>query len=192
MPLLFAAPACNAIFGVDDLAVDDRSGGASPATGGGGVGGVPMSATVGGAGGTADGGQGGTTAEGGLGGAGGNGGAAGSGGTGGSGGSGGAGGITDPFCDGRFGGLPFYTLCDAPGNFCKFFRQVIGSSCLESCRDAGVTCLDSDDQGATRCTEATDLSCPDQFNDVICTCSRGCGTGAPCDVGQQCIGGVCQ
>jgi hypothetical protein len=138
-------------------------------------------------------GPGGSGNAGGGGGAGG-GGAGAAGGSGAAGGTGNAGGgATRPTCTEQYGGLPRFLLCKESAAECEV-NVANDVSCDDQCESVGGECLSAWDSNMGTCN-ANDNNVDCQhigFTDLVCVCSRGCGTGAACDGGDTCVDGACQ
>ena len=164
-----AGASCADIIGVDgdfyEVGASGTGGAAaSSGTGAAGAGGASSSSSAG---------LGGST---GGGGAGGNGGIGGAGATSGGGGSGGGGGVLN--CDSQYDQAQGYQLCADSPTECEF-RVITASSasCNEVCTGFGGECLEAWDNGSP-CEYLGPSTCSyDQYGDIICVCSLGCGGG---------------
>jgi len=94
-------------------------------------------------------------------------------------------------CAGQYSGGPGYYLCEEDV-FCQIGANVSATTCDEICEDGGGECIDAYNND-NMCGLGQPYGCGNTqgFNTVICICSRGCGTGAPCSGNQTCVNGQC-
>lgn len=124
--------------------------------------------------------------------AGGMGGMAGAGGAGGAGGMAGGGGAPPILsCTQQYGMAPNYIPCVETPTVCEYGTTTQQFSCAQQCTFYGGECLDAfNNQGM--CGHGAQLTCTTTgFSTLICVCSRGCGGGPPCGMGQTCTNSVC-
>lgn len=162
------------------------TGGGGAPTGGGGAptggGGAPTGGAAGAAG-TPSGGGGAPTGGGG----GPTGGAAGGGGTGGV--------VTIPGCDDTYGQINgVASVCLQTDATCELAFAATTQTCAQICQEGGGVCQAVYNNDPGQCGHGQQSDCNNNiFNDAVCICSRGCGTGPPCPGNQVCNpGGNCQ
>jgi hypothetical protein len=163
--------------------------GASAATGGGGAAGSGAGASGVGA----SGGYGASGGVGATGGAGGNGGTPGNGGAAGTSAGGSDGGTGSP-CDQQYGSVQFYKLCTESATACNFIAANKVESCGIVCKNEGGECLGAYDNvdGDPTCGKSTVVDCNYVgWYEIVCVCSKGCGTGQACTYPKFCSGGQC-
>lgn len=133
--------------------------------------------------------------SGGLGGAGGSGGlgGAGKGGTAGAGGSAGAS-VLLGSCGKQYGTVQFYKLCKENATECHIVAANKVQSCKVVCGSNGGECLDAYDNVDTdpTCGQSTPANCDfTGWYEIVCVCSKGCGSGPPCKYPATCVSGTC-
>jgi hypothetical protein len=95
-----------------------------------------------------------------------------------------------PSCDMQYGTAPSYIPC-VESQVCEFNASVDGTSCGEICSGHGGECLYAF-QNQADCGHGSRLACDFSDNQtIICVCSRGCGSGPPCQAPETCATGTC-
>jgi hypothetical protein len=97
-----------------------------------------------------------------------------------------------PSCEKQYSSNPGLMLC-WQGADCAFAYNATQKACADLCTAGGGECIAAyDDQFQNKCTIGQKVQCTSTFlQSGVCVCSRGCGGGAPCQMGQKCVGGKC-
>lgn len=116
--------------------------------------------------------------------------------TGGTGGGGGTGGVvTIPGCNDTYGGINGVAqICDETDQVCELAYAATTQTCTDICEEGGGICQGVFNNQPGACGHGPPSDCNNNtFNDAVCVCSRGCGSGPPCPGNQVCnSGGQCQ
>jgi hypothetical protein len=100
---------------------------------------------------------------------------------------------TLPSCADTYGSLTgVEAVCLQTDTTCELRYASMVATCTQICTAGGGTCIGVfDNQGP--CGHGPSAPCnTSQFQQAICVCSRGCGSGPPCTAPQLCNGGTCQ
>lgn len=112
--------------------------------------------------------------------------------TGGAGGTGGA--TTLPTCDDTYGAINGVAqICLQTDSTCELAYAATTQTCTAICQQGGGVCQGVFNNQPGACGHGTPSNCDNNlFNDAVCVCSRGCGSGPPCPGNQTCNAGQCQ
>jgi hypothetical protein len=78
------------------------------------------------------------------------------------------------WCEATFGGVSKFLLCKETATACKFYVWLDGSSCDDTCKAEGATCLNAWDEGSSNLcsTGSSTTKCKDTHDDHVCECSH--------------------
>ena len=68
--------------------------------------------------------------------------------------------------------------------------RVLTATCANACALHGGECLTAWDD-SDGCPRTSLIDCNIEYDDAVCECSHGCGTGPPCALALVCTLGVC-
>jgi hypothetical protein len=97
-------------------------------------------------------------------------------------------------CGKQYGAVQFYKLCMENATECHVMAANMVQSCKVVCGSNGGECLDAYDNVDTdpTCGHSTQSNCDfTGWYEIVCVCSKGCGSGPPCKYPSTCLSGTC-